>query len=58
MVGLSYLSCFIRVAGGWLYTGILSDRVTIWLARRNYGVMEAEIRLWLFALNVILGPVQ
>ncbi|OAL34849.1 hypothetical protein AYO20_05809 [Fonsecaea nubica] len=56
MVGLSYLSCTIGVILGCLISGRLSDWLTIKLARRNSGIMEAEQRLWPFALCVLLVP--
>lgn len=56
MVGLSYLSCCIGVVVGSLVSGKVSDWLTIKLARRNNGVMEAEHRLWPFMLCVIAVP--
>ncbi|KIW17823.1 hypothetical protein PV08_05018 [Exophiala spinifera] len=56
MVGLSYLSCTIGVVVGSLLSGKLSDWLTIKLARRNNGIMEAEHRLWPFLLCVIVVP--
>ncbi|ETN43749.1 uncharacterized protein HMPREF1541_02908 [Cyphellophora europaea CBS 101466] len=56
MVGLSYLSCCIGVIIGSLVSGNMSDWLTIKLARRNKGVMEAEQRLWPFILCVIAVP--
>ncbi|KAF4415244.1 serine/threonine kinase 16 [Fusarium austroafricanum] len=56
MVGLSYLSCCIGVVIGAFVSGKLSDMLTIWLARRNGGIMEAETRLWPFAICVIMVP--
>ncbi|CAG9945809.1 unnamed protein product [Clonostachys rosea f. rosea IK726] len=56
MVGLSYLSCCVGVIVGSLTSGRLSDWLTIKLARRNNGIMEAEHRLWPFSLCVIIVP--
>lgn len=56
MVGLSYLSCCVGVIAGSLISGRLSDWLTIRLARRNNGFMEAEHRLWPFILCVFLIP--
>lgn len=39
-----------------LLTGRFSDWLTIRLARRNNGVMEAEQRLWPFAICLVLVP--
>ncbi|KAF2872796.1 putative MFS transporter [Massariosphaeria phaeospora] len=56
MVGLSYLSCCIGVIIGALVSGKMSDWLTVKLARRNNGIMEAEQRLWPFVLCVIAVP--
>jgi len=56
MVGLSYISCCIGVVTGSLVSGRLSDWLTIKLARRNNGVMEAEHRLWPFSICVVMVP--
>ncbi|KAL5115610.1 hypothetical protein ACEQ8H_006497 [Pleosporales sp. CAS-2024a] len=56
MVGLSYVSCLIGVVVGALTSGRLSDWLTIKLARKNDGVMEAEYRLWPFATCLIMVP--
>ncbi|PYH77771.1 kinase-like protein [Aspergillus uvarum CBS 121591] len=51
-----YLSWPVIFYAGSLLTGRFSDWLTIRLARRNNGVMEAEQRLWPFALCLILVP--
>jgi MFS family permease len=56
MVGLSYVSCCIGVVFGALFSGLFSDWLTIKLARRNNGVMEAEHRLWPFAVCLVMVP--
>ncbi|RAO73917.1 uncharacterized protein BHQ10_009929 [Talaromyces amestolkiae] len=56
IVGLSYLSCCIGVVIASLISGRLSDWLTIKLARRNNGIMEAEHRLWPFVICVITVP--
>lgn len=56
MVGISYISCFIGVILGSIISGRMSDWLTIKLARRNNGIMEAEHRLWPFVLCVVLVP--
>lgn len=56
MVGLSYLSPLIGVAVGSIYSGYFGDRVALYLARRNKGVLESEHRLWLFSISLILIP--
>ncbi|KAI3560790.1 major facilitator superfamily domain-containing protein [Fusarium oxysporum f. sp. albedinis] len=56
MVGLSYLSCCFGTGVGSLVSGRMSDWLTIKLARRNNGVMEAEHRLWPLMICVVLVP--
>jgi hypothetical protein len=56
MVGLSYVSCCIGVILGSLVSGKFSDWLTIKLARRNKGIMEAEHRLYPFVICVIAVP--
>lgn len=56
MVGLSYVSPLIGVVLGSLYTGPIGDRIVLWLARRNNGILEAEHRLWLFLPSLLLIP--
>ncbi|KAH8811147.1 major facilitator superfamily domain-containing protein [Xylogone sp. PMI_703] len=56
MVGLSYVSCCVGVLVGGLTSGRFSDWLTLRLARRNNGVMEAEHRLWPFASCAIVVP--
>ncbi|KAL5001590.1 major facilitator superfamily domain-containing protein [Aspergillus recurvatus] len=56
MVGLSYLACCLGVVLGSLFTGRFSDYLTLKLARRNAGIMEAEHRLYPFTLCLILVP--
>ncbi|RAL09256.1 putative MFS transporter [Aspergillus homomorphus CBS 101889] len=56
MVGLSYLACILGVVFAFLLTGRFSDWLTVRLARRNNGIMEAEQRLWPFAICLIVVP--
>ncbi|KAH8903398.1 MFS general substrate transporter [Coniochaeta sp. PMI_546] len=44
--GLVFFAALIGNCIGWA-TGVLSDRVVIFLARRNGGVKEPEMRLWM-----------
>ncbi|KXG51345.1 Major facilitator superfamily domain, general substrate transporter [Penicillium griseofulvum] len=56
MVGLCYLAPITGVVIGSLFTGRFSDWLTVKLARRNGGIMEAEHRLWPFMVCFILVP--
>ncbi|KAJ5291086.1 hypothetical protein N7478_000337 [Penicillium angulare] len=56
MVGLSYLACCLGVGIGSIFTGRFSDWLTVKLARRNNGIMEAEHRLWPFIACLFLVP--
>ncbi|KAF5240871.1 hypothetical protein FANTH_9392 [Fusarium anthophilum] len=56
MVGLSYLSCCFGTVVGSLVSGRMSDWLTVKLARRNNGIMEAEHRLWPLMICVVLVP--
>ncbi|ESZ93039.1 hypothetical protein SBOR_6560 [Sclerotinia borealis F-4128] len=56
MVGLSYVSPLLGVACASFYSGVIGDRIVLWLARRNKGVLEAEHRLWLFSVSIIFIP--
>lgn len=49
-------ACCIGVIIGSLTSGRFSDWLTIKLARRNSGIMEAEHRLWPFATCLVLVP--
>ena len=56
LVGVSYVSPLIGVAIGSLYTGYIGDKIVLWMARRNKGILEPEHRLWLFAPSLLLIP--
>ncbi|KAH6951526.1 major facilitator superfamily domain-containing protein [Fusarium avenaceum] len=56
MVGVSYLSCCLGTIIAACVAGRLSDWLTIRLARRNNGIMEAEHRLWPLVICVIGVP--
>ncbi|CAK7565215.1 MAG: hypothetical protein SEPTF4163_003126 [Sporothrix epigloea] len=55
-VGLSYIAEVLGTYISGFIAGKVADRLTIYLAKRNGGVMEPEFRLWLFALLSILAP--
>ncbi|KZF20415.1 MFS general substrate transporter [Xylona heveae TC161] len=50
--GLLFLAALVGSIVGWA-TGLLSDHVVIWLARRNNGIKEPEMRLWTLSLSVV-----
>ncbi|KAB8266310.1 major facilitator superfamily domain-containing protein [Aspergillus pseudonomiae] len=56
IVGLSYIACCLGVGLGAIFTGRFSDWLTIRLARRNNGIMEAEHRLWPFLVCLVILP--
>lgn len=41
---------------GCVYAGIISDYASIWMAKRNNGIQEAEYRLWFLILPAIICP--
>ncbi|GAB1215282.1 hypothetical protein ATERTT37_004468 [Aspergillus terreus] len=53
---LYFLNWPVIVYAGAIFTGRFSDWLTVRLARRNNGVMEAEHRLWPFLPCIILVP--
>ncbi|KAK5989519.1 putative MFS-type transporter [Cladobotryum mycophilum] len=55
-VGNMNTPCIIGSVIGCFYGGYLSDLFVLWLARRNKGMMEAEFRLYLMSLCVIIFP--
>ncbi|KAI3576140.1 major facilitator superfamily domain-containing protein [Fusarium oxysporum f. sp. albedinis] len=57
MVGLIYVGPIIGAILGCLWSGVIADRITLSLARRNNGVREPEQRLWPLALSAFLSCV-
>ncbi|RDW69881.1 putative synaptic vesicle transporter SVOP [Coleophoma crateriformis] len=55
-VGLMSLSAFIGTSLGLIICGPLSDRSILYLAKRNNGVYEPEMRLWIMAAFVPFVP--
>ena len=56
LVGVSYVSPLSGVAIGSFYTGYIGDRIVLWMARKNGGILEPEHRLWLFTPSLLLIP--
>lgn len=57
LVGCIYAGPIIGAAFGSLWAGVVADKLTLWLARRNNGVREPEQRLWPLALTAVLSCV-
>jgi len=53
LVGSAYVAPLIGAAFGAIWSGSLTDKFTIYLARRNKGVREPEQRLWPLAISSI-----
>ncbi|OIW25528.1 MFS general substrate transporter [Coniochaeta ligniaria NRRL 30616] len=56
-VGCIYAGPIIGAALGCLWAGVVADKFTLWLARRNNGVREPEQRLWPLLLTSVLSLV-
>lgn len=56
MVGLTYFGPTIGAILAWVWSGWVSDKFSIFFARRNKGVREPEERLWLLTMNTIVLP--
>lgn len=56
-VALMNVPCLIGALIGCVYAGVVSDWFTIWMAKRNNGVQEAEFRLYFLVIPAILCPV-
>ena len=55
-IGLMNVAPFIGGLLGFPFSGYLSDKSIIWLSKRNGGIYEPEMRLWLLLPMIILGP--
>lgn len=55
-VGLMNLPPFIGTIAAFLIGGWLNDKTIIWLSRRNGGIYEPEMRLWLALPMAIITP--
>ncbi|KAK6205202.1 histidinol and sodium permease [Scheffersomyces amazonensis] len=56
-VAIMNVATLIGAVVGCFMSGILSDRHVLWLSRRNGGVFEPEMRLWLLFVTLIISPV-
>ncbi|KAF5025407.1 hypothetical protein F66182_2509 [Fusarium sp. NRRL 66182] len=55
-VGNMNIPCLIGSIIGCFYGGFCSDKFVLWMAKRNKGIMEAEYRLYLMVLCVVVFP--
>jgi MFS family permease len=55
-VGLMNLAPFVGVVPGTFYGGWLNDKSIVWLSKRNSGVYEPEMRLWLALPMALITP--
>lgn len=55
-VALMNIPCLIGALIGCVYAGTVSDWFTIWLAKRNNGIQEAEFRLYFLLIPAFLCP--
>ncbi|GAT19899.1 sugar transporter [Aspergillus luchuensis] len=55
-IGLMNVAPFIGSLLGFPISGYLSDKSILWLSKRNNGIYEPEMRLWLSLPIIALGP--
>lgn len=55
-VGLMNIAPFAGSILGFFAGGFLNDRSIMWLSRRNRGIYEPEMRLWLTLISAVLLP--
>jgi hypothetical protein len=55
-IGLMNVAPFVGALLGFPCGGYLSDKSILWLSKRNGGIYEPEMRLWLALPVAILGP--
>ncbi|EXJ86776.1 hypothetical protein A1O3_03730 [Capronia epimyces CBS 606.96] len=55
-VGLMNLAPFIGTIPGTLVGGWLNDKSIVWLSKRNGGIYEPEMRLWLALPSALITP--
>ncbi|KAJ6780172.1 hypothetical protein PWT90_04400 [Aphanocladium album] len=55
-IGLMNIAPFIASIPGVLIGGYLNDKFIVWLAHRNHGTYEPEMRLWMILPLAIIAP--
>ena len=55
-IGLMNVAPFVGAVFGFPFGGHLSDRSILWLSKRNGGVYEPEMRLWLALPIAVISP--
>ncbi|ATY63700.1 Major facilitator superfamily transporter [Cordyceps militaris] len=55
-VGLMNIAPFIASIPGVWIGGYLNDKMIVWLAHRNHGVYEPEMRLWMILPLALIAP--
>ncbi|KAL1859677.1 hypothetical protein VTK73DRAFT_7514 [Phialemonium thermophilum] len=55
-IGLMSLSALVGYSIGSIGCGLFADRLVLWLARRNGGIYEPEMRLWVMVPFIPLVP--
>ncbi|KAF2106385.1 major facilitator superfamily domain-containing protein [Lophiotrema nucula] len=55
-VGLMNIAPFVGAVIGFFVGGYLSDKSIVWLSKRNRGIYEPEMRLWLALIATVLLP--
>ncbi|KAM3469231.1 hypothetical protein MY5147_007194 [Beauveria neobassiana] len=55
-IGLMNIAPFVASIPGVLYGGYLNDKLILWLAHRNHGVYEPEMRLWMILPLAVIAP--
>ena len=53
-IGSVYAGPIIGSAFACVWSGVIADKLTLWLARRNNGIREAEQRLWPLAFSCVM----
>ena len=56
-VAIMNVATLIGAVIGCIVSGLFSDYHVVWLAKRNNGIMEAEYRLYLLIITLIISPV-